>query len=182
MPGFAAFLQLFRSGQASQKVNLCDSHYHTQQVDKVIWHKAASPCVRIVQRFAASKRVTSFFVYATQVNRAVYCFTLLFSYKCKCVSPTNYSTLKRASAFCQYVYHLVLHDHRCCRSHYYIAFQFQWAGNLGGSGPHLIHSSLGPPKPTTQMAIRSVSCFCRAHWFCQSCYMHPKHGPHLSVT
>jgi len=32
------------------------------------------------------------------------------------------------------------------------------------------------------MAIRSVSCFCRGHWFCQSCYMHPKHGPHLSVT
>jgi len=90
MPGFAAFLQLFQPGQASQKVNLCDSHYHTQQVDKVIWHKAASPCV---QTFAARKRVTSFFVYATQVNRAVYCFTLLFSYKCKCVSATNYSTL-----------------------------------------------------------------------------------------
>jgi len=33
----------------------------------------------------------------------------------------------------------------------------------GGSGPHLIHGSLGPPESWTQTASRSLQPFCRAH-------------------
>jgi len=34
---------------------------------------------------------------------------------------------------------------------------------IGGSGPHLIHSSLGLPESATKPASRSVQPFCRAH-------------------
>jgi len=37
------------------------------------------------------------------------------------------------------------------------------ASSHGVSGPHLIHGSLGPPKSSTQTALRSVQPFCRAH-------------------
>jgi len=33
----------------------------------------------------------------------------------------------------------------------------------GGSGPHLVHGSLGPPKSTSQMTSQLVQLFCMAH-------------------
>jgi len=36
---------------------------------------------------------------------------------------------------------------------------FKIAPSHGGSGPHLIHGSLGPPESSTQMASRSVQPF-----------------------
>ena len=50
----------------------------------------------------------------------------------------------------------------------YCLCSLQWAARpppsklslcIDGSGPHLIHDSLGPSKPTTQMAFRSVQPF-----------------------
>jgi len=37
------------------------------------------------------------------------------------------------------------------------------ATSHGGSGPHLIHGSLGPPDSSTQAACYRFSHFCRAH-------------------
>ena len=37
------------------------------------------------------------------------------------------------------------------------------APSTWGSGPHLTHGSLGPPKSPIQMASQTVQSFCRAH-------------------
>jgi len=45
-----------------------------------------------------------------------------------------------------------------------MSFPLTIAPSHGGSGPHLIHASLGLPESTAQMASRSVQPICRAHW------------------
>jgi len=61
------------------------------------------------------------------------------------------------SCFCTHDHRLSLYFTMRCPS------PLKIAPSHGGSGPHLIHGSLGPPESSTQMASRSVQPFCRAH-------------------
>jgi len=58
-----------------------------------------------------------------------------------------------------------------CTAHSRKSLYFTMGGHIpqncpshGGSGPHLINVSLGPPESWTQTASRSLQPFCRAQW------------------
>jgi len=72
-----------------------------------------------------------------------------------CSKPylANFIGTRKSQGYCSVVGHA-----RAC------TFPSKLRLRMGRSGPHLIHSSLGPPESSTQTASRSVQPFFRAHY------------------